>query len=69
MSEKGIMLDTSFFVRLLDKTDPLHANALGYFKYSLENDFEIYISLDIKSTLISRTCFKVREGYIGHLGY
>jgi predicted nucleic acid-binding protein len=44
MSEKGIMLDTSFFVRLLDKTDPLHANALGYFKYALENDFEIYIS-------------------------
>lgn len=44
MSEKAIMLDTSFFVRLLDKTDPFHDNALGYFKYSLENDFEIYIS-------------------------
>ncbi len=44
MSEKGIMLDISFFVRLLDKTGPLHANALGYFKYFLENDYEIFIS-------------------------
>ncbi len=44
MSEIGVMLDTSFFIRLLDKADPLHGNALGYFKYFLENDYQLYIS-------------------------
>lgn len=35
----SILLDTSFFIRLLNETDKLHQNALGYFKYYLEKDF------------------------------
>lgn len=35
---------TSFFIRLLDRTDPLHTNAKGYFKYLAEHDFELCIS-------------------------
>ncbi len=44
MEHKGVFCDTSFFIRLLDRTDPLHANAKGYFKYLAEHDFELYIS-------------------------
>ena len=31
-----VLLDTSFFIRLLNDEDPLHENALGYFKYFLQ---------------------------------
>ncbi len=41
---KSVFLDTSFFIRLLDKTEKLHTNAKGYFKYFLEHDFEMVIS-------------------------
>lgn len=41
---QGVLLDTSFFIRLLDKNDPLHIHAKGYFKYFTENDFELMIS-------------------------
>lgn len=41
---KGVFCDTSFFIRLLDRNDPLHTNSKGYFKYFTENDFEILIS-------------------------
>lgn len=34
----SVLLDTSFFIRLLNDEDPLHLNALGYYKYFLEND-------------------------------
>ncbi len=34
-----VMLDTSFFIRLLNEQDPLHENTLEYYKYFLENDF------------------------------
>ncbi|WP_339698148.1 hypothetical protein [uncultured Roseivirga sp.] len=40
----SVLLDTSFFIRLLDDTDPLHKNALGYFKYYLENDIPMCVS-------------------------
>lgn len=40
----SVLLDTSFFLRLLDDEDPLHKNAIGYFKYYLENEFDLYIS-------------------------
>ena len=33
-----------FFIRLLNEEDPLHENALGYFRYFLEHDFVIKIS-------------------------
>lgn len=44
MTHKGVFCDTSFFIRLLDKTDKLHNNAKGYFKYFTENDFELFVS-------------------------
>ena len=39
-----VLLDTSFFIRLLNEEDPLHENAFGYFRYFLEHDFVIKIS-------------------------
>ena len=44
MEQNCALLDTSFFIRLLNEEDPLHENALGYFKYFLEHDFVIKIS-------------------------
>jgi len=40
----SVLLDTSFFIRLLDDEDDLHENAKGYFKYYLENDIVMKIS-------------------------
>lgn len=40
----SVLLDTSFLIRLLNDEDPLHNNALGYFKYFLENDIIVKIS-------------------------
>ena len=40
----SVLLDTSFFLRLLDDTDPLHYNAIGYFKYYLQNEYDLFIS-------------------------
>jgi hypothetical protein len=34
----------SFFIRLLNDEDPLHSNALGYYKYYLENEIILKIS-------------------------
>ena len=44
MGQNCVLLDTSFFIRLLNEEDPLHDNALGYFRYFLEHDFVIKIS-------------------------
>ena len=44
MEQNSVLLDTSFFIRLLNKEDPLHENAFGYFRYFLEHDFMIKIS-------------------------
>jgi hypothetical protein len=44
MMHKGVFCDTSFFIRLLDKNDPLHAYTKEYFRYFTENDFELLIS-------------------------
>lgn len=45
-SEKqySVILDTSFLIRLLSAGDPLHENALEYFKYFSENNIPMYIS-------------------------
>jgi predicted nucleic acid-binding protein len=40
----SVLLDTSFFIRLLNDEDPLHENAKGYFKYFLDNDVIMKIS-------------------------
>lgn len=44
MEQNCVLLDTSFFIRLLNEEDSLHQNALGYFRYFLEHDFVIKIS-------------------------
>jgi len=41
---KGILLDTSFFVRLLNIEDPLHNNAKQYYRYFLEHEIELKVS-------------------------
>ncbi len=43
-SEYSVILDTSFMIRLLSESDPLHSNAKGYFRYFLENDIPMYFS-------------------------
>tara|TARA_R110000751_G_scaffold161356_4_gene267442 strand:+ start:39561 stop:39773 length:213 start_codon:yes stop_codon:yes gene_type:complete len=40
----SVLLDTSFFIRLLNDEDSLHTNAVGYFKYFLENDIVLKVS-------------------------
>ncbi|WNH09546.1 hypothetical protein [Thalassobellus suaedae] len=40
----SVLLDTSFFIRLLNDEDPLHLNAVGYFKYFLENEIVLKVS-------------------------
>lgn len=42
--QKCVLLDTSFFIRLLNAADPLHGNAVGYFRYFLEHGFILKIS-------------------------
>ncbi len=39
MERNCVLLDTSFLIRLLNAKEDLHANALGYYKYCLENEF------------------------------
>ncbi|PKG42804.1 hypothetical protein [Psychroflexus sp. MES1-P1E] len=40
----SVLLDTSFFIRLLNDEDPLHSNTVGYFKYFLENEIALKVS-------------------------
>ena len=40
----SVLLDTSFFIRLLNDEDPLHKNALGYYKYYLEQEITLKVS-------------------------
>ncbi|NLP59456.1 hypothetical protein [Lutibacter sp. B1] len=40
----SVLLDTSFFIRLLNDEDPLHKNAIGYYKYFLENEIILKVS-------------------------
>lgn len=44
MEQNSVLLDTSFFIRLLNEEDDLHENAMGYFRYFLEHGFMIKIS-------------------------
>ncbi|SFC37024.1 Predicted nucleic acid-binding protein, contains PIN domain [Parapedobacter composti] len=54
MTHNAVLLDTSFLIRLLNDEDPLHKNALGYFKYFLEND----IALKVSTISIAEYCVK-----------
>ncbi len=40
----SVLLDTSFFIRLLNDEDPLHKNVKGYFKYFLEQEILLKVS-------------------------
>ncbi|MBW6483302.1 MAG: hypothetical protein K0B10_09590 [Vicingaceae bacterium] len=40
----SVLLDTSFFVRLLNDEDALHINAIGYYQYFLENEIILKVS-------------------------
>lgn len=44
MEHNCVLLDTSFFIRLLNDQDPLHQNALGYYRYFLEKNFVLKMS-------------------------
>jgi len=41
---KAVLLDTSFFLRFLNDSDPLFNNADGYFRYFLQNEVTMMIS-------------------------
>jgi predicted nucleic acid-binding protein len=40
----SVLLDTSFFIRLLNDENKLHKNALDYYKYFLNNNVKLRIS-------------------------
>jgi predicted nucleic acid-binding protein len=40
----SVLLDTSFFIRLLNDEDSLHKNAVGFYRYFLENEIILKIS-------------------------
>jgi len=50
----SVLLDTSFFIRLLNDEDPLHTNAKDYFKYFLENE----VILKVSTISIAEYCVK-----------
>ena len=60
MEHKCVLLDTSFFIRLLNDSDILHHNTLGYYRYFLENDYILKTS----TISIAEYCVK---GDIDHL--
>ena len=49
-----VLLDTSFFIRLLKEDDRLHKNAMDYFRYFLEHDY----TLKVSTIAISEFCVK-----------
>jgi hypothetical protein len=44
MKLKSVLLDTSFFLRFLNDSDPLFKNADGYFRYFIQSDLTMMIS-------------------------
>jgi hypothetical protein len=44
MMHRAILLDTSFFLRFLNDSDPLFKNADGYFRYFLQKEITMMIS-------------------------
>lgn len=50
----SVLLDTSFFVRLLNDEDSLHNNAIGYYKFFLEEE----IILKVSTISIAEYCVK-----------
>jgi len=50
----SVLLDTSFLIRLLNDEDPLHKNAVGYYKYFLEKE----IILKVSTITIAEYCVR-----------
>lgn len=50
----SVLLDTSFWIRLLNDEDPLHHNAKGYFRYFLENE----VVLKVSTITVAEYCVK-----------
>ncbi len=44
MTHKAVLLDTSFFIRFLNDSDPLFKNTDGYFRYFLQKEIIMMIS-------------------------
>jgi hypothetical protein len=44
MKHKAVLLDTSFFLRFLNDSDPLFKNSDGYFRYFLQKEIKMMIS-------------------------
>lgn len=44
MTHKAVLLDTSFFLRFLNDSDPLFKNADNYFRYFLQKEITMMIS-------------------------
>lgn len=44
LSGKGILLDTSFFIRLLNLNDVLHTTAVSFYKHFLDSGAELHCS-------------------------
>jgi predicted nucleic acid-binding protein len=44
MDKQSVLCDTSFFIRLLDPSSPLHENAKKYFRYFLQQEITMVIS-------------------------
>lgn len=44
MTHKGVLLDTSFFIRFLNEADPLFKNSDGYYRYFLEKEITLFVS-------------------------
>lgn len=44
MMHKSVLLDTSFFLRFLNESDPLFKNADGYFRYFIKEEITMVIS-------------------------
>ncbi len=61
----SVLLDTSFFIRLLNDDDPLHENALNYFRYYLKNK----VLTRISTISIAEYCVKgnIKELPLGNL--
>lgn len=41
---RSVLLDNSFYLRLVNKADEFHENVKGYFNYFLANDITMYLS-------------------------
>ncbi|MBI5916894.1 MAG: hypothetical protein HY842_16085 [Bacteroidetes bacterium] len=56
MAHDCILIDTSFFIRLLNDRDPLHQNAMSYYKYFLQNQ----VILKTSTISVAEYCVKGR---------